>query len=359
MHSLHFSSVQLLSRIWLFATLWTTAGQASLTITNNHNLLRLESIEEEMLSSHLILCCLPFLLPSIFCNESVRHIRRPKYWSFSFSFSPSNERSGLISFRIDWLDSIAVQATLMSLLHKHNSKASSSVLSFHYSPTLTSIHDKWKNHSFDKTDLCRQSKVLPFNMLSTLVITFLPMSKHLLISWLQSQSTITLKPPKLKFVTASTVSPSICHEVMGTDALILVFWILSFKPTFLLSCITFIKRLLSSSSLSAIRVVSSAYLRLLVFLLAVLILACASSSLPFLMVYSAYKLNKQHDNIENWHTLFQIWKQSVVPCPVLMVTSWPAYRFLRRQVRLSGIPISFRIFHRLLCFTHQSLWHCQ
>ena len=162
MHSFHFSSVQLLSRIRLFATLWTTSDQASLTITNNHNLLRLTSIEEEMLSNHLILCCLPFLLPSIFpsirvfCDESVHHKRRPKYWSFSFSFSPSNEHSGLISFRIDWLDSIAVQATLMSLPHKHSSKASSSVLSFHYSPTLTSIHDKWKNHSFDKMDLCRQ-----------------------------------------------------------------------------------------------------------------------------------------------------------------------------------------------------------
>ena len=112
-----------------------------------------------------------------------------------------------------------------------------------------------------------------------------------------------------------------------------------------LSSFTLIKRLFSSSSLSAIRVVLSAYLRLLIFLLAILILACASSSPAFLIMYSAYKLNKQADNIEPWHTPFPIWNQSVVPCPVLTVASWCAYRFLRRQVRWSGIPISFRIFH--------------
>ena len=206
MHSLHFSSVQLLSHTRLFATPWTASGQASLTITNTHNLLRLMSIEEEMPSNHPILCRLPFLLPSmfpsirVFCNESVRHIRWPKYWNFSFSFSPSNEHSGLISFRIECLHSIAVQTTLMILPQKHSSKASSSVLSFHYSPTLTSIRDKWKKHSFDKADLCWQSKVLPFNTLSRLVITFLPKSKRILISWLQSQSAVTLKPPKLKSV---------------------------------------------------------------------------------------------------------------------------------------------------------------
>ena len=125
----------------------------------------------------------------------------------------------------------------------------------------------------------------------------------------------------------------------GTDAMILVFWILSFKPTFSLSFFTFIKRLFSSYSLSAIRVVSSAYLRLLVFLQAILIPACASSSPAFLMIYSAYKLNKQGDNIQPWHTPFPIWNQSVVPCPILTVASWPAYRFIKRQVRWSGIPI--------------------
>ena len=137
-----------------------------------------------------------------------------------------------------------------------------------------------------------------------------------------------------------TVCPSICHEVMGPDAMIFVFWILSFKPTFSLSSFTFIKRPFSFSSLSAIRVVSSACLRLLVFLPAILIPACASSSPAFLMMYSAYKLNKQGDNIQPWWTPFPIWNQSV-PCPVLTVASWPAYRFLKRQVTWSGIPISW------------------
>ena len=135
--------------------------------------------------------------------------------------------------------------------------------------------------------------------------------------------------------------PIFCHEVMGPDAMIFVFWMLSFKPTFSLCSFSFIKRLLSSSSLSAIRVVPSAYLRLLIFLLAILIPACASSSPAFRMMYSTYKLNKQGDNIQPWRTLFPIWKQSVVPCPVLIVASWPAYRFLKRQVRWSGIPISY------------------
>ena len=156
--------------------------------------------------------------------------------------------------------------------------------------------------------------------------------------------------PKDK-VTISTVSLSICYEVMGLGAMILVLQMLSFKPTFSLSSFIFIKRLFSSSSLSAMRVVSSAYLRLLIFLLAILIPVCASSSLDFLMMYSAYKLNKQGDNIQPWHTPFPIWNQSVVPCPVLTVASWPAYRFLKRQIRWSCIPISFRIFHSLLWST--------
>ena len=126
-------------------------------------------------------------------------------------------------------------------------------------------------------------------------------------------------------------------------------WVLSQLLT--LSSFTFIKKLFSSSSLCAIRVVSLAYLRLLIFLLAILILACASSSPVFLLIYSACKLNKQGDNIQPWHTPFPIWNQSVVPCPVLTVASWPTYRFLKRQVRWSGIPISFRIFHNLLWST--------
>ena len=200
---------------------------------------------------------------------------------------------------------------------------------------------------------------LLFNMLSGLVITFLPRSKHLLISWLQSPSAVILEPPKIKSDTVSIVSPSICLEVKGPDAMILVFWMLSFKPTFSLSSFTFIKSLCSSSLLSAIRVVSSAYLRLLIFLPAILIPAFVSSSPAFLMMYSAFNLNNQHGIIQPWHTPFPIWNQSVVPHPVLTVASWPAYRFFRRQVRWSGIPISLRIFHSF-CDPHsQRLWHGQ
>ena len=156
-----------------------------------------------------------------------------------------------------------------------------------------------------------------------------------------------MEPQKIKSLTVSIVSPSICHGVMGPDAMILVFWMLSFKPTFSLSSFTFIKRLFNSS-LSAIRVVSSVYLRLLIFLLATLIPACVSSSPAFHKMYSAYKLNKQGDNIQPWHTPFLIWKQSVIPYPVLTVASWPAYRFLRSQVRWSSNPISLE-FCKVCC----------
>ena len=126
---------------------------------------------------------------------------------------------------------------------------------------------------------------------------------------------------------------------------------LSFKPTFSLSSVTFIKRVLSSSLLFAIRVLSSAYLRLLIFLPTILIPACASSSPECPMMYSAYKLYKQGDNIQPWRTPFPIWNQAIVPCPVLTVASWPAYRFLRRQVRWSGTPISVRIFQFVVIHT--------
>ena len=137
----------------------------------------------------------------------------------------------------------------------------------------------------------------------------------------------------------------------GTNTMILVFWMLSSKPVFSLSSFTFIKRLFSFSSLSATGMVSIAYLRLLIFLPAILIPACASSSLAFHMMYSVYKLNKQVDNIQPWYTPFPIWNQSIVPCSVLVVASWPAYRFVRRQVRWSGTPISWRIFYSLLWTT--------
>ena len=151
---LQFSSVQLLRCVWLCATPWIPACQASLSITNSRSLFKLMSIELVMPSSHLILRCPLLLLPSIFpsirvfSKESVLCIRWPKYWSFSFSISLSNEYSGLISFRMDWLDLLAVQGTLKSLLQYYSSKASILHCSAFYGPTLISIYDYWKNHSF-------------------------------------------------------------------------------------------------------------------------------------------------------------------------------------------------------------------
>ena len=178
-----------------------------------------------MPSSHLILCR-PLLLPSIFpsirvfSNELVLRIRWPKYCSYSFSIHPLNEYSGLISLRMDWLDLLAVQESSPAPWFK---SINSLVLSFLYSPTLTSIHDYWKNHSFDYDKWTFVGKVMSllFNMLSRFVITFLPRSKCHLISWLQSPSAVILEPKKVKSVTISTVSPSICHEIMGPDAMIL------------------------------------------------------------------------------------------------------------------------------------------
>ena len=200
-------------------------------------------------------------------------------------------------------------------------------------------------------DLCWQSDTSAFNMLFRFVIAFLLKSKWLLISWLQSPSALILEPLKMKSDTVSTFSLSTCHAVMGLEAMTFIFWMLSFKPTFSLSFFTFIKRLFSSSLLFAIRVVSYAYLSLLIFSPSILILACDSSSLAFHKIHSAYKLNEQGDNIQPWCISFLIWNQSVVPCPVLTVAYWPAYRFLRSQVRWSGILISLIISHNLLWST--------
>ena len=148
-------SVQSLSHVWLFMTPWTAACQASLSIINSQSLLKLMSIESVMPSNHPILCCPLLLLPSIFLsirvfsNKSVLWLRWPKYWSFTFSISPSNEYLGMISFRMDWLDLLAVQGTLQSLLQHQFKSISSLVLSLFYSPALTSIREYWKNHSFD------------------------------------------------------------------------------------------------------------------------------------------------------------------------------------------------------------------
>ena len=187
-----FSSVQSLSRVQLFATPWTAARQASLSITNSRSLLKLISIESVMPSNQLILCLLLLLLPSIFprirvfSNELVLHIRWPKHWSFSFSISPSNEHPGLISFRMDWLDLLAVQGTLKSLLQHHSSKASiiqhSTFFMVQFSlPYMTT----GKTIALTRWTFAGKVMSLLFNKLSRLVITFLPRSKHLLISWLQ------------------------------------------------------------------------------------------------------------------------------------------------------------------------------
>ena len=192
-----------------------------------------------MPSNYLILCRPLLLLPSIFpsirvfSNESVLHIRWPKYWSFSFSISPSNEYSGLISFRMDWLDLLEGQGTLQSLLQYHSSKASilrrSAFFIVQFShPYMTT----GKTIALTRWTSVGKVTSLPFNMLSRMVITFLPRSKCLLISWLQSPSAVIWEPKKIKSATVSTVSPSISHEVMGPDAMILVFWMLSFKSTF-------------------------------------------------------------------------------------------------------------------------------
>ena len=192
-----------------------------------------------MASNHLILCRPLSLLPSIlssiriFSNDSAPYIRWPKYWSFSFNISPSNEHPGLFSFRMHWLDLLAVQGTLKSLLQHHSSKASILRRSDFFTVQLSHPYmTTGKTIALTRRTFVDKVMSLLLNMLSRLVITFPPRSKRLLISWLQSPSTVILEPPKIKSDTVSTVSPSICHEVMGPDAMILVFWMLSFKPTF-------------------------------------------------------------------------------------------------------------------------------
>ena len=187
-----FSPVQSLSRVRLFATPWTAAHQASLSVTNSQSLPKLMSIESVMPSNHLILCRPLLLLPSIFpsirvfSNKSVLHIRWPKYWSFSFNISPSNEHPGLISFRMDCLDLLAVQGTLKSLLQHHSSKASILRCSAFFIVQLSYPYMTiGKTIALTRRTFVDKVMSLLFNMLSRLVITFLPRSKRLLISWLR------------------------------------------------------------------------------------------------------------------------------------------------------------------------------
>ena len=200
-------------------------------------------------SNHLILCRTLLLLPSIFpsirlfSNESVLHIRWPKYWSFSFIIIPSNEYSGFISFTMDWLDLLAVQGTLKSLLH-HSSKASVFQCSAFFMVQLSYPYmTTEKTIALTIWTFVGKVMSLFFYVLSKFVIAFLPRSKCLLISWLKSPSAVILEPKKIKPLTVSIVSPSICHEVMGPDNMILVFWMLVLSQLFPLSSFTFIKRL--------------------------------------------------------------------------------------------------------------------
>ena len=200
--NIQFSWVQSLCCVWLFETPCTARHQFSLSIYNPWGSLKLMSIESVMPSNCLTLCHPLFLLPSLFpsirafSNESILHIRWPKYWSFSFNNSPSNEYSGLISFRIDWLDLLAVQGTLRIFFPTPQFNSINSALSFLYSPTLPSIYDNWRNHSSTRWTFVVKVMFLLFNKLSKLIIAFLPRSKHLLISWVQSPSAVTLEPPQ-------------------------------------------------------------------------------------------------------------------------------------------------------------------
>ena len=200
-----FSSVQLLSRVQLFTMPWAVTRQASLFITNSQSLLKLMSSESVMPSNHLILCP-PLLLPPsifpsirVFSNESFLHIRWPKYWSFSFSISPSSEYSGLISFRVDWLDLLAVQGTLKSLLQHHSSKTSILQCSAFFIVQLSHPYiTTGKTLALTRWTFVGKVTSLLFNMLSRLVITFLPRSTRLLISWPLSPSAVILEPSKIK-----------------------------------------------------------------------------------------------------------------------------------------------------------------
>ena len=197
------SSVQLLSHVQLFATPWIAARQTSLSITKSRSSLKLMSIDSVMPPTHLILCRPLFLLPPIppsirvFSNESTLHMRWPQYWSFSFSIGPSKEHPGLISFRMDWLNLLAVQGTLKSLLQYHSSKASILGPSAFFIVQLSHPYmTTGKTIALTRWTFVDKVISLLFNMLSRLVITFLPRSKRLLISWLQSSSAVILEPKK-------------------------------------------------------------------------------------------------------------------------------------------------------------------
>ena len=344
---------QLLSHVRLFVTPWTATHRASLSLTVSQSLIKLTSVDSVKPSNHLILCLPLLLLPSIFpsirvfSNESALGIKWPKYWNFSFSISPSNEYSAWFPLGL---------TGLISLLSKGLSRvfSSTTVQNHHFFSPLS----LWSNYHI-RTWLLEKSQIWWYgpllaewcrcssNMLYRFVIAFLPRSKCLLISWLQSPPAVTLEPKKRKFVIASIVSPSICHEVMGPDAMNLVFqsWVLTQLFTFFFHLHQ--EAVCGSSLLSAIRMVPSYIWGYWYFSKQ----ACASSSPAFRMMYSECKLNQRGDNIQHWHTPFSILIQSFVPRPLLHVASWSADTFPRRQVRWSDTFISLRIFHSLLWST--------
>ena len=256
-----FSSVQSHSPVRLFGTPWTSARHDSLSITNTWSLLKLMSIESVMSSNRLILCHPLLLLPSIFpsnrvfSNESVLHIRWPKYWSFSFNISPSNEYSGLISFRMDWLDLLAVQGTLKCLLQYHGSKA---LIHRHSTFFIIQLSHPYatigKTIALDRWTFIGKIMLRLFNMLSSLVITFLPRSKCLnfmaavtICCYFGAQNNKVSHCFNCFPIYLPCSDGSRCHD--------LSFLNVEFKPTFSLTSFTFIKRLFNSSLLSAIRVV--------------------------------------------------------------------------------------------------------
>ena len=217
--AVQFSSVQLLSRVQLFVTPWIAACQASLSIINSWSSFKLMSIKLVMPYSHFVLCHPHFLLPPVppsirvFSNESTLHMRWPKYWSFSFSVIPSKEHSGLISFRMDCLDLLAGQGTLKSLLQHHSSKTSILHCSAFFTVQLSPPYiTTGKTIALTRWTFVGKVMSLLLNMLSRLVITFLPRSNRLLISWLQSPSAVILEPRKIKSDTVFTISPSISHD---------------------------------------------------------------------------------------------------------------------------------------------------
>ena len=246
--------VQWVSHVQLFVNPWTAASQASLSFTICQSLLKVMSTESVVLSKPLILCCPLLLLPSVFLSIRVFPngwslcTRWTQYWSFSFNISPSNEYSGWLSFRIDWFDLLAVQGALDKYSPAPQFKSiNSSTLSLLYGSTLTSIHASWENHSFDGiTTSVSKVMLLLLNTLFRFVIAFLPKSKHLLSSRLQSLSTVILEPKKIKSETTFTFSSSICHEMMGPDVMIFTLWMLSFKPAFSVFSFTLIRKLYNS-----------------------------------------------------------------------------------------------------------------